>query len=120
MYLEITPGGSKRWFWKYRAGGKEFRMALGSYPAVSLTAARRAHRHAALTSLRVHHAAGCRPENSARSRPPQGPPVPPRTTHSCPAAATAHPRTPMVAPVNPFAPASRCPDAVSACGWPAG
>jgi integrase len=48
MYLEITPSGSKRWFWKYRAGGKEFRMALGSYPAVSLTAARRARNAAKL------------------------------------------------------------------------
>jgi hypothetical protein len=38
LYLEVSPGGSKRWFWKYRAGGKEFRLALGSYPAVSLTA----------------------------------------------------------------------------------
>jgi integrase len=42
LYLEVSPGGSKRWFWKYRAGGKEFRLALGSYPAVGLTAARRA------------------------------------------------------------------------------
>lgn len=40
--MEVSPGGSKRWFWKYRAGGKEFRLALGSYPVVSLTAARRA------------------------------------------------------------------------------
>jgi len=42
LYLEVSPGGSKRWFWKYRAGGKEFRLALGSYPTVGLTAARRA------------------------------------------------------------------------------
>lgn len=42
LYLEVSPGGSKRWFWKYRAGGKEYRLALGSYPAVGLTAARRA------------------------------------------------------------------------------
>jgi integrase len=40
MYLEVSPTGSKRWFWKYRAGGKEFRMALGSYPNVSLADAR--------------------------------------------------------------------------------
>ena len=42
LYLEVSPGGSKRWFWKYRAGGREFRLAMGSYPAVGLAAARRA------------------------------------------------------------------------------
>lgn len=42
LYLEVSPGGSKRWFWKYRNDGKEYRLALGSYPAVGLTAARRA------------------------------------------------------------------------------
>lgn len=41
LYLEISPAGSKRWFWKYRAGGKEYRLAMGSYPTVTLTAARR-------------------------------------------------------------------------------
>lgn len=41
LYLEATPNGAKRWFWKYRKDGKEGRLALGSYPAVSLTAARR-------------------------------------------------------------------------------
>jgi hypothetical protein len=34
--LEVSPGGSKRWFWKYRIAGVEKRTALGSYPAVSL------------------------------------------------------------------------------------
>jgi integrase len=34
LYLEVSPGGSKRWFWKYRKDTKEFRMALGSYPEV--------------------------------------------------------------------------------------
>ena len=42
LYLEISPSGSKRWFWKYRKDGKEGRMALGSYPEVSLAAARAA------------------------------------------------------------------------------
>jgi integrase len=36
LYLEVSPGGSKRWFWKYRIAGVEKRIALGSYPAVSL------------------------------------------------------------------------------------
>lgn len=42
LYLEVSPAGSKRWFWKYRKEGKEGRMALGSYPVVTLTAARKA------------------------------------------------------------------------------
>lgn len=42
LYLEVSPAGSKRWFWKIYADGKETRMALGSYPAVTLTAARKA------------------------------------------------------------------------------
>lgn len=42
LYLEVSPAGSRRWFWKYRKDGKEGRLALGSYPQVSLTAARKA------------------------------------------------------------------------------
>jgi integrase len=40
LYLEITPSSSKRWFVKYRFGGKEKRLALGSYPGVTLKQAR--------------------------------------------------------------------------------
>lgn len=32
LYLEISPGGSKRWFLKLYRDGKETRLALGSYP----------------------------------------------------------------------------------------
>jgi len=42
LYLEISPAGSKRWFWKYRKDGKEGRMALGSYPEVGPKDARTA------------------------------------------------------------------------------
>ena len=42
LYLEVSPAGSKRWFWKLYSDGKESRLALGSYPAVSLAEARRA------------------------------------------------------------------------------
>lgn len=42
LYLEVSPGGSRRWFWKTYKNGKETRMALGSYPSVSLSAARSA------------------------------------------------------------------------------
>lgn len=40
LYLEVFPNGSKLWRWKFRAGGKEKRLALGAYPAVSLKEAR--------------------------------------------------------------------------------
>jgi integrase len=40
LYLEISPAGAKRWFWKYRINGTEKRLALGSYPEVTLKAAR--------------------------------------------------------------------------------
>jgi integrase len=42
LYLEVSPAGSKRWFYKYRKNGKEGRMALGSYPDVSAKDARSA------------------------------------------------------------------------------
>lgn len=40
LYLEVSPSGSKRWFWKYYFDGKEKRLALGSYPTVTLKQAR--------------------------------------------------------------------------------
>ncbi|MBV8034043.1 integrase arm-type DNA-binding domain-containing protein [Roseateles sp.] len=40
LYLEVAATGSKRWFVKYRFGGKEKRLALGNYPLVSLKDAR--------------------------------------------------------------------------------
>ena len=40
LYLEVTPNGAKRWFWKYRFDAKEKRLSLGSYPAVKLKEAR--------------------------------------------------------------------------------
>ena len=49
LYLEVVPpgarnvSGSKLWRWKYRFDGKEKRLALGHYPAVSLVEARQAH-----------------------------------------------------------------------------
>ncbi len=42
MYLQISQGGSKRWFFKYRIDGKEKQLALGSYPEVTLNNARKA------------------------------------------------------------------------------
>ena len=40
LYLETSPAGSKRWFAKIYQGGKETRLALGSYPTMGLSAAR--------------------------------------------------------------------------------
>jgi hypothetical protein len=41
LYLEVMPSGSKLWRWKYRIGGKENRYAVGAYPDLLLTAARK-------------------------------------------------------------------------------
>lgn len=52
LYLEVSPNGSRRWFWKYRKGqGKEGRMALGNYPAVALSTARAARDDASATKV---------------------------------------------------------------------
>lgn len=42
LYLEISPSGGKLWRFKYRIDGKEKRLALGSYPEISLAQAREA------------------------------------------------------------------------------
>ncbi len=42
LYLEVSPAGSRRWFWKTYTDGKEGRLSLGSYPTVSLSDARKA------------------------------------------------------------------------------
>ena len=49
LYLEVSPAGSKRWFWKFYPDGKESRLALGSYPDKSLKAARAARDEARQT-----------------------------------------------------------------------
>ncbi|MEI6314838.1 MAG: integrase arm-type DNA-binding domain-containing protein [Syntrophus sp. (in: bacteria)] len=41
LFLLVTPQGSKLWRLKYRHGGKEKLLALGTYPTVSLADARR-------------------------------------------------------------------------------
>ena len=41
LYLEVSRTGAKLWRWKYRFAGKEKRLAIGKYPAVSLAAARK-------------------------------------------------------------------------------
>ena len=46
LYLEVSPSGSKRWFWKYRFDGKEKRLSLGNYPTVKLKEVRTAREDA--------------------------------------------------------------------------
>lgn len=40
LYLLISRSGGKHWYQKYRFEGKEKKLALGAYPAVSLSGAR--------------------------------------------------------------------------------
>jgi integrase len=40
LYLEVAPGGGRWWRLKYRHGGKEKRLSLGTYPDTSLAMAR--------------------------------------------------------------------------------
>ncbi|WP_202806402.1 tyrosine-type recombinase/integrase [Fibrisoma limi] len=42
LYLEVTPYGTKFWRLKYRLQGKEKRISIGAYPAVSVADARKA------------------------------------------------------------------------------
>ncbi len=46
LYLLIMPSGSKLWRVKFRHLGKEKLLAVGAYPEVSLSAARKARDHA--------------------------------------------------------------------------
>lgn len=41
LYIEIMPTGSKLWRLKYRHSGKEKRLALGAYPEITLSEARK-------------------------------------------------------------------------------
>ncbi len=38
LYLEVSPAGGKWWRLKYRFGGKEKRLSLGTYPDTGLAA----------------------------------------------------------------------------------
>jgi hypothetical protein len=41
LLLEVRPEGGKWWRWRYRFGGKEKMLSLGTYPAVTLADARK-------------------------------------------------------------------------------
>jgi len=61
MYMQVMPTGAKYWRWTYRHGGKQKTLALGTYPDVSLAAAR-----ARLAELRQQLAAGIDPAEERR------------------------------------------------------
>ena len=71
MYLQVSPTGSKRWFWKYRVGEKEKQLALGSYPAVGLQAARKARDAAKVLKDSGHDPVAVR--QAERNPPPPAP-----------------------------------------------
>jgi integrase len=56
LILEVMPGGSKVWRYKYHFGGKREKVTLGAYPAMTIRQAR--DRHA---ELRAQLAAGHSP-----------------------------------------------------------
>lgn len=41
LYLTVSTSGSRLWYFRYRFGGKEFRLAFGAYPQVALAEARK-------------------------------------------------------------------------------
>ncbi|WP_423456098.1 tyrosine-type recombinase/integrase [Ottowia sp. VDI28] len=72
MYLEVGLNGSKRWFLKYRIDGKEKKLALGGYPAVSLMAARQARDAAKLQKAQGLDPVQVRKREKLRARPQDG------------------------------------------------
>jgi hypothetical protein len=65
-YLQVATTGGKRWRLKYRFGGKEKVLSLGTYPDVSLSEAR-AKRH----EVRNQLAHGIDPGSYAMVLPPE-------------------------------------------------
>ena len=52
--LMVSAAGGKSWMFRYYWLGKQKRMSLGGYPALSLREARAAHAAGAFTIVRVH------------------------------------------------------------------
>ena len=46
LYIQIHPGGGKRWRYKYRVFGREKTLSFGTYPEVGLAEARELHMEA--------------------------------------------------------------------------
>lgn len=57
LYLEVKPGGAKLWRYRYRIAGKENLYAIGDYPTITLSEARKARDEAReLTKKGLHPA----------------------------------------------------------------
>lgn len=72
LYLEVSPAGSKRWFWKTYTDGKEGRMALGTYPAMGLSDARKARDAAKLHKSEGRNPVEVRKVQKLRALRPEG------------------------------------------------
>jgi integrase len=72
LYLEVSPAGSKRWFWKTYADGKEGRLALGTYPALGLSDARKARDAAKLHKSEGRNPVEVRKVEKLRALRPEG------------------------------------------------
>ena len=60
LYLEVKPNGSKLWRYRYRIDGRENLYAIGDYPSVSLSDARKARDDARDLIKRGQHPAHAR------------------------------------------------------------
>lgn len=69
LYVQVQPNGTKLWHFGYRFEGKQRLLSIGTYPTVTLAAAREAH-----VEARRKLAAGINPaaEKQAQKRTPQG------------------------------------------------
>lgn len=72
LYLDVSPSGSKRWFMKVYTEGKEKRLALGTYPAMSLADARKARMQAKAQKDSGVDLFGARKQAKARQVAPAG------------------------------------------------
>ena len=63
LFLEVTPNGSKRWFWRYKFGDKVRALPLGSYcrPGSKTVAMSLKEARAARDAARTVHQAGTDP-----------------------------------------------------------
>jgi hypothetical protein len=58
LYLEVTPRGGKWWRLKYRFGGKEKLLSMGTYPDTSLKKAREKRDEARIWCRSKHFSKG--------------------------------------------------------------
>jgi hypothetical protein len=59
LYLMVSISGSRLWYFRYRFGGKENRLAFGAYPQVTLAEARAKRKSDLLFGIRVFFMAMC-------------------------------------------------------------